>query len=213
MIPGGIVMIVFGVGNLITGILLNSSDLVRLASFFAFGTGSPGMLFIVLGALLLTGGIVLLACGIVLLACGIDRDKKKKAEELWMLRQMPVPPAPAPMPAPGPAVPYTQFRLQCVAGTFAGKRFPIESSLILGRDSRKCALVFPANTHGISGIHCRLEILDGSVWLKDLGSTYGTFLEGGKRLAAGQAIRLNIGTKFWLGSEKEVFMITPKGGL
>jgi hypothetical protein len=206
MIAGGIVMIVFGVGNLVTGILLNSSDLVRLASFFAFGTGSPGAFFIVLGALLLIGGIVLLACG-------IDRDKKKKAEELWMLRQMSAPPAPAPMPAPGPAVPYTQFRLQCVAGVFAGKRFPIEGSLVLGRDSRKCALVFPSNTHGISGIHCRLEILDGSVWLKDLGSTYGTFLEGGKRLAAGQAIRLGIGTRFWLGSEKEVFMITPKGGL
>lgn len=202
MIPGGIVMIVFGVGNLIAGILLNSSDLLRLASFFAFGMGSPGTLFIVLGALLLIGGIVLLACG-------IDRNKKKKAEELWMLRQMSAPPAPAPMPA----VPYTQFRLQCVAGAFAGKRFPIEGKLILGRDSGKCSLVFPARTQGISGIHCRLEILDGSVWLKDLGSTYGTFLEGGKRLAAGQTVRLDIGAKFWLGSEKEVFMITPKGGL
>lgn len=208
MIAGGIIMIVFGVGGLITGIILNSSDLLRVVSFFTFGTDSPGILFIVLGALLLIGGIVLLVCG-------IERNKERKARELAMLMG-PAPlagiPAPPPVP-PAPAVPYTQFRLQCVAGTFAGKRFPIQGKLVLGRDGGKCDLVFPAGTHGISGVHCQLEVLGDSVWIKDLGSTYGTFLEGGKRLAANQAERLTVGARFWLGSEKEVFMITPKGGL
>ena len=226
MVAGGIVMIVIGVINLVFGIVVNTNELIQVASFFALGTTHPGTFNIVIGSLLLIGGIILLVCG-------IDRNKKKKEAQLRLMQEMsrPVtaaaytppaapsyPAATAPAytaePAPTvPSVPYTQFRLQCVAGAFAGKRFPIEGKLVMGRDSGKCALVFPAHTHGISGVHCQLEVLDGSVWIKDLGSTYGTFLEGGKRLAASQAQRLTMGTKFWLGSENEVFMITPKGGL
>ena len=226
MVAGGIVMIVIGVINLVCGILMNTNELVRVASFFTLGTSYPGTFNIVMGSLFLIGGIVLLVCG-------INRNKKKKELEMQMLQAMsrpvteaaytppgapsyPGPTAPAftAQPAPtAPAVPYTQYRLQCVSGTFAGKRFPIEGKLVIGRDSGKCALVFPANVHGISGVHCQLELLDGSVWIKDLGSTYGTFLEGGNRLAASQSTRLAVGQKFWLGSENEVFMITPKGGL
>ncbi|MBQ3487051.1 MAG: FHA domain-containing protein [Clostridia bacterium] len=201
-------MIVFGVINLICGIVMNTNEYIRVAAFFTLGTSRPGTFNLALGAVLLIGGIILVVCG-------AERDRQKKAEELMLLQMMSEPPVPAPVPAPAPApaVPYTRFRLQCVAGAFAGKRFPIQGRLILGRDAQKCALVFPADTHGISGVHCQLEVLDGSVWIRDLGSTYGTFLEGGIRLAAGQAVRLAMGSRFWLGSEKEVFMITPKGGL
>ena len=57
-------------------------------------------------------------------------------------------------------------------------------------------------------------MVDGvTVWLKDLGSTYGTFLEGGRRLAANETVQLRIGEKFYLGSEREAFVIAPKGGI
>ena len=57
-------------------------------------------------------------------------------------------------------------------------------------------------------------MVDGvTVWLKDLGSTYGTFLEGGRRLAANESVQLRIGEKFYLGSERETFVIAPKGGI
>ena len=78
MIAGGIIMIVFGVGFLTTGIILESNELIRLASFFALGSTHPGVLFIILGALLLIGGVLLLVFG-------IKRDKERKARQLAML--------------------------------------------------------------------------------------------------------------------------------
>ena len=57
-------------------------------------------------------------------------------------------------------------------------------------------------------------MVDGStVWLKDLGSTYGTYIAGGRRLAANEAVQLHMGDQFWLGSEKELFVIAPQGGI
>ena len=104
-------------------------------------------------------------------------------------------------------------RIQGLAGTFAGKRYIIEPSVRIGRDPSKNDLVYPANTQGISGVHCVLMVDNGQVWLKDLGSTYGTFLANWQRLAANEAVKLSVGDRFWLGSEKEVFVIAPKGGI
>lgn len=104
-------------------------------------------------------------------------------------------------------------RIQGLAGTFAGQRYTIEPSVRIGRDPNKNDLIYPANTQGISGVHCVLMVDDGQVWLKDLGSTYGTYLANGQRLAANEAVKLNIGDRFWLGSEKELFVIAPKGGI
>lgn len=104
-------------------------------------------------------------------------------------------------------------RLQCLAGAFAGKRFSLENSVRIGRDPSRNDLVFPANTQGVSGVHCVLMVDNNTVWLKDLGSTYGTYISGGRRLAANEAIQLRVGDKFWLGSENEVFVIAPKGGI
>lgn len=104
-------------------------------------------------------------------------------------------------------------RLQGIAGTFAQQRFAINGSIRIGRDPAKNDLVFPPETHGISGVHCVVIVDNDVVWLQDLGSTYGTFLGDGRRLAASDAVQLKIGDTFWLGSEKERFMITPKGGM
>ena len=123
----------------------------------------------------------------------------------------PLPPA-APPPA-GPYVPDSRPRLQCVSGVFAGKRFSLDNSLRIGRDPGKNDLVFPAGTQGVSSVHCVLMVDGVTVWLKDLGSTYGTFLEGGRRLAANESVQLRIGEKFYLGSERETFVIAPKGGI
>ena len=124
----------------------------------------------------------------------------------------PVQPPVAPPPA-GPSVPDSRPRLQCVSGAFAGKRFSLDNSLRIGRDPGKNDLVFPADTQGVSSVHCVLMVDGVTVWLKDLGSTYGTFLEGGRRLAANESVQLRIGEKFYLGSERETFVIAPKGGI
>ena len=133
-------------------------------------------------------------------------------------------PAPAPAPAPAPIQPTspaaapamavdTRPRLQCLSGTFAGQRFSIDGSVRIGRDPARNDLLFPTNAEGISGVHCVVSVEGDTVWLKDLGSTYGTYLASGQRLAANEAVKVKIGDKFWLGSEKEVFVIAPKGGI
>ena len=225
MIAGGIVMMVFGALSLIGGIILNSDDMYRLEALFRYGTAYPGNIPIVVGVFLMIGGLVLLICG-------CNRKKQKDAERMRMYGigapnyapsapQGYAPPAPPvqappvqapPVQAP-PPIAAPQLRIQCIQGSFAGRRFPITGKLVLGRDAQRCDLVFPANADGISGVHCMVSIDGSAVWLKDLGSTYGTYTAGGRRLAANEAVNLRVGEQFWLGSEKQLFVIAPKGGI
>ena len=108
-----------------------------------------------------------------------------------------------------------ELRIQCVSGAFAGKRFALSPQVRMGRDPTKNDLVFPDGTQGVSAVHCVLiyDSAAGSLYIKDLGSTFGTFVNGGKRLAPSQAMPLNVGDRFSLGSERESFMVTRKGGV
>lgn len=114
--------------------------------------------------------------------------------------------------APAPA-PQEELRIQCESGIFAGRRFELRGQVRMGRDPARNDLIFPEGTQGISGVHCVVAVQDGHVQLKDLGSTYGTFLRDGRRVAPGQAVELQVGDGFSLGSDRERFVITRKGGV
>lgn len=107
------------------------------------------------------------------------------------------------------------LRIQGVSGVFAGKRFALTQTLRLGRDPNRNDIVYPANTQGVSGVHCMLTFdpVNGQLYIKDLGSTFGTVVNRTKRLAASQPMALKVGDQFWVGSENECFMITRKGGV
>lgn len=111
----------------------------------------------------------------------------------------------------GPA-PAQELRIQGQSGTFAGRRFAINGQVRIGRDPGGNDLVYPDGTPGISGRHCVVRLSGGQVTLTDLGSSYGTFLAGGQKLVPNQPVTLRMGDRFYLGSEKETFMITGKGG-
>lgn len=126
---------------------------------------------------------------------------------------------PAPVPAGAPAAPVmnpapagTEVRIQGQSGTFAGRRFSINGQVRIGRDPAANDLVYPAGAPGISGRHCVVTLSGGQVMVTDLGSSYGTFLAGGRKLAPNQPMPLHIGDRFYLGTEKESFVITGKGG-
>lgn len=106
----------------------------------------------------------------------------------------------------------TELRLQGQSGVFAGRRFSISGQVRIGRDPGGNDLVYPDGTPGISGHHCMVALSGGQVILTDLGSSYGTFLSGGQRLTPNQGVALRPGDRFYLGSEKETFVITGKGG-
>lgn len=120
--------------------------------------------------------------------------------------------------APRPAVPVSgaasvqEFRIQGQSGAFAGRRFAINGQVRIGRDPGGNDLVYPDGTPGISGRHCVVTLSNGQVTLTDLGSSYGTFLSGGQKLVPNQPVTLRVGGSFYLGSEKESFVITGKGG-
>ena len=105
-----------------------------------------------------------------------------------------------------------ELRLQGQAGVFAGKRFALDKPIRIGRDASRCDLVYPDGTQGISGAHCVVYSENGKLYINDLGSTYGSFVSG-RKLSPNQPAELKLGDRIALGSERESFTITGKGGM
>lgn len=120
---------------------------------------------------------------------------------------------PAAAPKSAPVSNDSGLRFQALSGVFAGKRFAINGTVRMGRNPETNDFVYPAGTQGISGSHCSLIFAEGKLYLKDEGSTYGTFLANGQRLAARQAVELQPGDKFYLATTNETFIITKRGGM
>ena len=224
MIIIGSLLEVFGWAAIILGIRANHNAWAQLAAIIRTGSDDPGNVLIVIGAIMAIGGFFL-SCA------GYKQRREQKDRETMMYMQMlqqqgraadqaaaraaaPAqaggPPPLAGYPAPPPAA---DFRLQGVTGTFAGKRFSMEKTVRVGRDPGRNDLVFPAGTQGVSSVHCVLTVDGSTVWLKDLGSTHGTFLANGTKLQPNVPVRLKVGDRFWLGSRDQTFAIAPKGGL
>lgn len=109
-----------------------------------------------------------------------------------------------------PADVFQDLRLVGTAGYFENRRFALEGVMRLGRLPEKNDLVFPANTTGVSGVHCMVQpTLDGAK-LTDLGSSFGTFLSDGTRLTPNQPVELKVGDGFALGSQNQKFRLERK---
>ena len=99
------------------------------------------------------------------------------------------------------------YRLQCISGHLKGLRFDLMSghSYKLGRSSQKCDLAVPLNTPGISSEHCSINIpVNGRIELKDLDSSFGTFLNG-EKIAPQCVIAIKEGDNIKLGNS--IFVI------
>ncbi len=124
-------------------------------------------------------------------------------------------PSPAPIAAqPSAADPNDSgFRIQGVSGVYANRRFSISGVVKLGRDPQSNQLSYPAGAKGISRVHCEVYVVKGQVYIRDLGSTYGTFIGDGQKLMANQPTALMPGDRFYLGSTEESFVIARRGGV
>ena len=107
----------------------------------------------------------------------------------------------------------SSYRLQCISGAFAGQRFAVNGTVRMGRDPSRSDLVFPADTKGISGAHCVVYVEGGRLYVKDVGSTYGTVVMPDRKLQPNVPAALNVGDRICLGSEHEMFQIAVKGGM
>lgn len=97
-----------------------------------------------------------------------------------------------------------------VVGNFAGQEFQVNGSLVFGRSPQGCNVLFPDNVRGVSRTHCKVDMAGGGATLTDMGSSYGTFLNG-RKLAPYTPTPLNNGDTFWLGGQSNSFsfMDTP----
>lgn len=88
-------------------------------------------------------------------------------------------PVVAPQPAPAPAAPRRRRQWRIVVrqpAVNAGKDFPIEGDVTIGRGAG-CTLTLTTDTFA-SQVHARLAERDSHLWIEDLGSTNGTFVNG-----------------------------------
>ncbi len=124
-------------------------------------------------------------------------------------------PVTAPMPAPAiPAgrrqavhEPSVRIKLLCNTGALAGQVFSSGDTLCIGRSKRNCNVVFPAETKGISRIHCCLKLRHGQVMLMDMGSSCGTFLQDGTKLKPNEPEIVNDNTRFYLAGRETSFTV------
>ena len=101
--------------------------------------------------------------------------------------------------------------LRGVSGRFAGESFSLGSGrLTIGRNSVLCNIIFEENTAGISGNHCSVvyDSTKNVFVLTDNGSTYGTFLADGRKLAPNVPEMLNAGDMFCLADKSIQFIVT-----
>lgn len=107
-------------------------------------------------------------------------------------------------PKPEPAGP--RILIQAAAGPLQGMRWELTDTLTLGREPSN-SIVLPAQTKGVSRFHCKLQRREDRAVLTDLGSSYGTFVNG-TRLAANLPTELSSGCRITLGSDEVAFSIS-----
>lgn len=87
-----------------------------------------------------------------------------------------------------------------------GRRIPVPANgVMIGRDV-SCGIRLPADTRGVSKRHCFLSVDKGILYLRDMGSTYGTFVNH-QRLIANVPVALSRGSSFYLGEEEIRFTV------
>ncbi len=94
--------------------------------------------------------------------------------------------------------PGRKIRASCILGPCTGMEAEGEQILV-GRDAQQCQLVLP-DVPGVSRVHCRLRAYAGMIEIRDLHSSYGTFLADGTRLEPGKPFFAQPGSVICLGS-------------
>lgn len=113
------------------------------------------------------------------------------------------------IPAPATSA-AAQWQIRCISGEMKGQTFLLNNKLTFGRSSQ-CSVVFSKDTPGVSGTHCEVSIENSSVVLRDLQSTYGTFLGKNVRMEPQVNYHLQVGDSFILAQDGPSFRLEKVG--
>lgn len=103
----------------------------------------------------------------------------------------------------------SNLRIVGTHGVYKGKRFAVIGRTRVGRDPSQNDLVYPKETPGISAVHCEFFCKEEQLWIKDNGSSNGTFIcrDMTQRLEKNTSMQLSEGDIVYLGSPKQAFRI------
>ena len=95
-------------------------------------------------------------------------------------------------------------------GALAGKTFDLKRGqrLTVGR-STECQIRFPADTVGVSKVHCTILFDGEKVTVRDEKSTAGTYVDGNK-VTPGTSVTLHRGQKLGIGSKTQILAVRSK---
>ena len=155
------------------------------------------------------GSTVLLLLGILLIAAG--------AFFFWKERKAANGAASGssrnPVPSGAAGSSSSHAILRGMTGSYAGQSFDLlKGKVTIGRDPAFCNIVYEKSTPGISSRHCQLSYNpgEGCFVLTDLGSSYGTFLGNGKKLAPNVPEKLYTGDTFFLCDPANRFLVAKE---
>ena len=116
----------------------------------------------------------------------------------------------APVGNAGVAAPaaYRDMKLKFISGPYEGKKFRCTEgqSFTIGRDSRSNAIAVP-DCRYVGSVHCRVEVSGGRMYLPDLSSKNGTYLDN-QRLSANQPMSVLNKSMVQLGNQDCRFQVT-----
>ncbi len=90
------------------------------------------------------------------------------------------------------------------SGPLAGSLLPLKSRIIIGRDAKLCNLIIHEED-SVSRRHCAVEVQNGNVYIMDLDSTNGTFLQTGERIPPNLWVRVK--DAFYLVNREHTFHV------
>jgi len=94
-------------------------------------------------------------------------------------------------------------RTLVMGGVLTGKSIPLKKGVpvVIGRDPKRCQVIYPKDTAGVSGVHCTITFDGKEVSVADNGSSYGTVV-GGVKVEPGRPMVMHRGQVISFGSEK-----------
>ena len=104
------------------------------------------------------------------------------------------------------------MEIKGLSGVHQGQTIPVNGSVVFGRNPQSCTVVFPDKTKGISRLHCKVDAGSNGCIITDLGSTYGTFVNG-RKLPANVPTPINNGDSFYVGDQSNMFAIAGTGSI
>lgn len=110
--------------------------------------------------------------------------------------------SPASAPTPAPEKPLRPM-VRSLAEQHRNRKVQLGAEPVVAGRSPKCSIIYRDDTPGVSGTHCSVawDAAKHTFIVKDLGSSYGTYLESGMRLEPNREYLLKPGESVYLGDK------------